>query len=138
MGTNLILFLELIVDGNLKESITINSSLTPAEILKNSDEKSSIYLEFIDEIAQFQLLQNVPNPFTYNTLIKYFSPKKEIIKWNVLNLSGQKIIQGNLESQIGMNDFEIKSEDLTTSGAYILQLITASGIFSQKIIFIKQ
>ena len=126
------------VDGNLKESITINSNLTPAEILKNSDEKSSIYLEFIDEIAQFQLLQNVPNPFTYNTLIKYFSPKKEIIKWNVLNLSGQKIIQGNLESQIGMNDFEIKSEDLTTSGAYILQLITASGIFSQKIIFIKQ
>ena len=71
-------------------------------------------------------------------LFKYFSPKKEIIKWNVLNLSGQKIIQGNLESQIGMNDFEIKSEDLTTSGAYILQLITTSGIFSQKIIFIKQ
>ena len=126
------------LNGNLKESISINSSLTPSEFIKNGEEKSSIYLEFIDEIEQYQLLQNVPNPFTYNTLVKYYAPKEELITWNVLNMNGQKVIQGILESKIGLNEFEVKSEDFTTNGAYILQLITDSGIFSQKIIFIKQ
>jgi len=61
-------------DGLLSEMLKVNSELTPALAYTKEGKEISISLNFIDE-NNFELLQNIPNPFTEKTTIPFYLPQ---------------------------------------------------------------
>jgi len=125
-------------NGNLKDVVEINSKWTKAELFRiDGDEVYNIYLDIIGDNFAINPLQCDPNPFTYYTNIKYISDKISKIHWKLIDLRGQKIKEGSQDTQIGINQFQISGESITTNGTYILQIFTDSDILTSKLIFIK-
>lgn len=125
-------------NGSLKDVVEINSKWTKAELFKiDGDEVYNIYLDIIGDSFANNPLQCDPNPFTYYTNIKYISDKISKIHWKLIDLRGQKIKEGSQDTQIGINQFQISGESITTNGTYILQIFTDSDILTSKLIFIK-
>ncbi len=97
-----------------------------AQLSKNtSDYKSSMVQASSDDLeglSSAALFQNVPNPFNYNTIIKYFIPTIESYAMiNVYDLSGSQVKSYNL-TQTGNGEIMIPASELDP-GLFIYNLI---------------
>lgn len=110
--------------NNLKS----NKGLTRAVVSKDGDEDPSS--EFRDIIAP-ELFQNMPNPFTDNTVIRYIIPQ-DIQKANLLiyNMSGKQIEQFTL-SQKGEGSVTLAGSKLE-AGMYLYSLIVDGNVIDVK------
>jgi hypothetical protein len=92
------------------ETFVVNKVTTPAE------------KEILDNKA-FMLAQNVPNPFTQNTIIKYSLPNaSDRAAIVIFNLNGALIQQFNLPMAKGTNQITVNGGSLT-AGKYIYSLL---------------
>ena len=62
--------------GLLSESLSVNSSVTAAEVYNQDLQVGEIQWEVLDAVDNaFELLQNKPNPFTDQTEISFVQPR---------------------------------------------------------------
>ena len=110
--------------NNLKS----DKGLTRAAVSKGGDDDSSS--EYRDIIAP-ELFQNMPNPFTDNTVIKYIIPQ-DAQKANLLiyNMSGKQIEQFTL-SQKGEGSVTLAGSQLE-AGMYLYSLIVDGNVIDVK------
>lgn len=93
-----------------------------------------------NEISNFQLLQNFPNPFNPSTTISFILPKDEFVKIVVFNNLGESvatILDEYLESgnyQVPFNPNKFKN---ITSGIYYYQLTSRSFLQTKKMIYLR-
>ncbi len=66
----------------------------------------------------FQVMQNTPNPVRDNANIKFTSPAEGKAKFAVFNVTGQKIIEKEISTQRGDNNFDFDANQLE-SGIYL-------------------
>lgn len=93
------------------------------------------------EPQYFQLFQNYPNPFNTQTSIEYFIESPSLVKINILNILGEKI----LELDLGLKDYGNHSAKIDLSGlpsgVYFYQLTVShsKGIYSdtKKMVLLK-
>lgn len=87
---------------------------------------------------KFELNQNYPNPFNPNTKIDFTLPKKGIVKLNVFNMLGQKVIELlNKELSAGKHSIQFNGSNLA-SGTYIYKINIAGKYYkAKKMILIK-
>ncbi len=82
--------------------------------------------------ASFRLFQNYPNPFNPSTTIKYELPEPSIVKIEVFNILGEKVIVlVNSESEDGgYHQITWNSNDsygkIVSSGIYFYRIVAAS------------
>ncbi|MBS1647351.1 MAG: T9SS type A sorting domain-containing protein [Bacteroidetes bacterium] len=69
----------------------------------------------------FELAQNSPNPVATTTNIKYTAAAEAKMKLSVYNITGQKIIEKDLQAQRGENNYVFDASPLE-SGVYIYAL----------------
>ena len=82
-------------------------------------------------LTEYQLLQNFPNPFNHETIIKFRLPKPSHIEISIHNLNGELIT--NLysgEKEEGTHQITWNAQNYS-SGVYFIQLKT--GNFNQTI-----
>lgn len=77
----------------------------------------------INEIipGQFTVMQNVPNPFIFETRIEFISPVTETYQFSVINIIGQEVYKQNINAVVGENYFDFSSYGLP-SGIYLYKL----------------
>lgn len=85
------------------------------------------------EIAdEYQLFQNIPNPFTEGTIIRFSLPKPEAVTLLVHDVAGRIVIVKETNCPAGLNEIQLRNHDLTSSGIYYYTLQTANASLTRK------
>ena len=120
-------------------STIINRPLTPSDVGPNSSDMVSSINENnnLSEKKNCHLIRNYPNPFNPSTKINYVVGINEHVKITVFNSLGQSVrtLKDDYQTR-GVYQINFNAANLP-SGIYIVQLMTSSGIDSQKILLIK-
>ena len=103
---------------------SISSSITKAEAyLSDELTVSDINLTFNDKLVDaFTLHQNVPNPFSEETLIHFSTTMKGVANVYIMNVSGQKVYDTQMQVEAGNHQIEINRDVLEASGIYYYQV----------------
>lgn len=86
--------------------------------------------------TQFTLLENVPNPFSTQTLITAESLVAAEAQFEVFDLLGQRVYTETLRLEIGRNEFTFESGDLA-NGAYFYALSSRDGKAVRRMVIAK-
>jgi len=93
-------------------------------------------ISFTDELT-FNLVQNFPNPFNPETVIKFELPKASYVKLRVYNTLGEEV--GNLineKKNAGIYSVDFNAKDLP-SGVYLYRLETNGYTQTKKMLLVK-
>jgi len=82
---------------------------------------------------KFIVAQNVPNPFTKTTKIKFISPANETYHFSVFNVVGEMLYSKNVNAIAGENFIEVSAADLY-SGIYIYKLSNGKETITKRMI----
>jgi hypothetical protein len=125
-------------DVQLSDVISINSRYTAAEAYNEAGELKDINLEFngTAATAQFELLQNTPNPFADVTAIGFTLPEATSATITISDVSGKvlRVIEGDFAR--GYNQVTVKRDELSGAGVLYYQLDTANDSATKKMILI--
>jgi len=101
----------------------------PALVWGYMDTNKSVGVK--DEIAgsipsSIELYGNYPNPFNPSTKIKYSVPESGIVNITVFNALGEEIVNTNVLSNSGLNEFNFNASNLST-GVYLYKISIGSS-----------
>ncbi|MDF1696633.1 MAG: T9SS type A sorting domain-containing protein [Saprospiraceae bacterium] len=107
----------------------------------NKIQTSTIGLDILnrteDEVHAFELLQNVPNPFTTTTEIGFVLPSKEQVSLRVMDVTGKVLIRKTGQYQKGYNSITLDVSEINSSGILYYQLDTERNSATKKMMIIK-
>lgn len=125
-------------DVTLSDVISISSRYTTAEAYNGTGELKDVVLEFngTAAAAQFELMQNTPNPFADATVIGFTLPSAETATITISDVSGKviRVIEGDFAK--GYNQVTVKRDELSAAGVLYYQLDTATDSATKKMILI--
>ena len=74
----------------------------------------------------FEVLQNIPNPFTGKTKISFNNINSENVSFSVYNIIGELVYYEDYKSKIGINEINLSYDDLGSPGIYFYSLIEST------------
>jgi hypothetical protein len=86
---------------------------------------------------QFELFQNVPNPFNAATVIGFNLPAAEVVTLKIFDLTGKLIYQTKGSFNKGYNTFSLDANELQLNGVLYYQVETELNSANRKMIIIK-
>ena len=89
------------------------------------------------EKHEFELLQNVPNPFTTATDISFVLPTDENVTLRVMDVTGKVLVNKSGRYTRGYNTITLDVSEINASGILYYQLDTERNSASKKMIIIK-
>ena len=122
----------------LSEAIRLNDRITKKEAYINGKLHDVVPGFNVNQDGQvYALYQNVPNPFTEETIIGFQLPVSERGTLEIQDASGRvvKVFEG--EFRKGYNQQKVKLADLKGPGVYFYKLNTANYSESKSFILIK-
>lgn len=112
------------------------SDLVRAEAFDSNFEANDISITSRSiESLEMELHQNVPNPFSKSTTIRYTLQESNQIKMTVYDTNGKVVISSFANGKKGINEIQISAEDLP-SGLLYYQLETEHGSITKKMIVV--
>jgi hypothetical protein len=84
------------------------------------------------EQSEYNLFQNIPNPFNESTIIRFSLPKEETVKLVIHDVTGRQLSTHEIKCHAGTNDFTIKNQELGAPGIYYYTLYTLNASFTRK------
>lgn len=84
---------------------------------------------------EYQLFQNIPNPFSDHTIIRYALPREEKVTLVIHDLTGRQILSREANGTTGINEITIRNRDLGAAGVYYYTLYTPNASFTHKMSF---
>jgi uncharacterized repeat protein (TIGR01451 family) len=100
----------------------------------------SINLNYTNDNVQADELivyQNLPNPWTESTMIKYYISNNDQVTLTVYDVNGKTLLNRSMEATPGLNSFELRNTELNTSGVMYYELTTSNKKDIQKMLLIK-
>ena len=84
--------------------------------------------------SEYQLTQNIPNPFDQTTQISAYAPRKEKGIVKVFDQAGRLLFKKELQLKSGWNTFTINSDEIPDQGLYFYSFRTANFFEVRKMI----
>lgn len=126
-------------DLQLSEVLQISSRLTQAEAYRQGAIPETPKLRFsplkVAEAAEFELFQNVPNPFQGMTTIGFYLAEASSVSFELLSLSGQRLFQLERHYEKGYQEIRISEHDITARGTLLYTLTAGKHTATRKLIF---
>jgi len=125
--------------GEVASSIWINGSLTPAEAYQKDGNPLGVKLELNNASpdTQVQLFQNEPNPFSNQTVIKFFLPQASEATITVTDVSGKIVRTIKNRYEAGMNEEILNKADLPQQSVFYYRMQTEDFIGVKKMLLIE-
>jgi subtilisin-like proprotein convertase family protein len=130
--------------GRLKEMISVGSQITEAEAYTTDGEEIELLdvtLVFgsteTDQVLEFALYQNEPNPFADQTVIGFDLPEAMPATLTLYDMSGKVVHVVEGEYSKGYNEVSLKRKDVVAGGAYYYHLQAGDFTASKKMILSK-
>ena len=140
----LTLILDVKQAGYLSEMIGMAEGDFVNEIYSASGQdivSSNLGLEILnrssESVHEFELMQNVPNPFTTTTDIGFVLPTDEYVSLRVMDVTGKVLIKKTGKYSKGYNSITLDVSEINGSGILYYQLDTERNSGSKKMIIIK-
>lgn len=128
-------------NNNLSKLIQINSDITPALSIPSSGaDEENVSIKFNNannEVREFVVLQNEPNPWTHETHIGILLPQNGDATLTVYDAMGKVYLQEDKSLKKGYNDWKLNQQLLPKSGVYFYQVDYAGQTLTKKMIFIE-
>ncbi|MGD8306292.1 MAG: T9SS type A sorting domain-containing protein [Ignavibacteria bacterium] len=106
-------------------------------IITTEIDESVLGVQSNNQLGDFKLHQNFPNPFNPSTIIRYEIPERSMISIKVYDLLGNEIVTlVEEEKQAGVHTVEFDAEDLS-GGLYFYQLTAGEFSLTNKMILLK-
>ena len=131
--------LDKISDTQVFEPINLNSSITKAEMytdLNTIETPQLIYRDLNGNENRFELYQNMPNPFSSTTEIKFILPSATQATLTITDITGKVIKVVNGQFVKGMNSIVLSSEDFDVSGFLYYTLKTTEHKATRKMVLV--
>lgn len=96
----------------LSEALALSSRYTKAEAyIDNQVHPLQLTFETAYENSSLSLAQNVPNPFSEETLISFNLPSDGQVLLRLNQISGEMVLQKRIEAKAGRNDILLRKAD---------------------------
>jgi hypothetical protein len=90
-----------------------------------------------NEVNEFALLENFPNPFNPTTSIKYRIPEDSFVELRIFDILGREIITLiNEKQEAGNHTVQFDASNLP-SGIYIYRIVSGTFTATKKMILLK-
>jgi len=129
------LFVEMKTTSQTSAFLKINENQLAAEAYVN-DEILDIDLEFRKQESGIVLYQNMPNPWSDKTDIKYFMPVSQNVVVTLYDVNGRTIYQEQKMGQQGINVLSMYKSDINQSGVFYYELVSVNTKLIHKMIII--
>jgi len=93
---------------------------------------NTVGIEVLNENV-FDLAQNIPNPSTGNTLIRFTTPREDEMELNIYNASGQLVVHKKLNAKRGLNEVPINTLNLA-DGIYVYTLNNGHKLLNKRMV----
>ena len=84
-----------------------------------------------NQMTEFRVFQNVPNPFSFRTSLSYYTPNQERIELSIYNILGVLVHQESEIAAPGKHNFSFDGSDLQP-GTYLYRVETNEDYFTGK------
>ncbi len=125
-------------EGFLSDFVRLNSNSTKAEAYTSDLEIQNLELQFKDNSkaghSDFLVYQNIPNPFTERTDIRFSLPQADKVLFSVYDLSGRLLYAEEGNYGKGNHLIRLNSEQLKSNGMLYYQLSTSLGSVTKKML----
>ncbi|MCC7027574.1 MAG: T9SS type A sorting domain-containing protein [Saprospiraceae bacterium] len=130
---------KVVEDGALSTLLNITNDVITSEAYASDESLRAVQLRFADAFDkpnkdEILLFQNVPNPFSDRSTIKYFLNNEADITLRIYDLTGRLIHQYSGQGVQGMNTLLIAKQELNLAGHYYYQLQTSKYIATKSMI----
>ncbi len=89
------------------------------------------------EMKAISLYQNIPNPWTESTRIKFYMPTSQEYNINIYDVNGRLIYKVADIAREGVNAVEVRNEIFENGGLHYYELISAKTRLINKMLFVK-
>lgn len=83
--------------------------------------------------STFDVIQNIPNPFTGSTTIKFSSPNPSSVDFVVYDMLGNKVSERKIDAESGINVINFNAEGMS-NGAYFYTITNGEKTFTKRMI----
>src|SRR5690606_8644375 len=93
--------------GTLSRVLSVTSEPTVAEAYNAEGEILDVGLAFrsdITPVAEFELLENRPNPFNESTTIIFRTPHASTASVSIFDVTGKLVYSTTVDAQVGLNE----------------------------------
>ncbi len=124
-------------DGLVSQMANINSSYTLAESYEKGGTVRPVVLEFTSPNGsiisnQFELYQNIPNPFAEGTVIRFQLPEASSATLTIFNMEGKAVKTVSGEFTKGYHELKVERSELTGNGVFYYRLQTPGNTATMK------
>jgi hypothetical protein len=125
-------------DSDLSAAVSAGSRFTKAEAYDRQGSRQEIALRFTEgntsrgALSQFELYQNVPNPFDKTTVIGFRLPEASAATLSIYDVSGKVVKEMKGEFTKGYHEIVIEKSALPSQGVYYYRLETPANTATMK------
>ena len=113
---------QVTTSGVLSDLLQVNSEIVRAEAYTTADEFIDVEMDFSPLPNQFELLQNVPNPFSEETVVGFTLPNEGVATLRVMTLYGEVLRVVTNRYPEGHNEVRFNAKDLDATGVLYYRL----------------
>jgi hypothetical protein len=120
------------VQINLKvKGTAFGNSLTIPQSLYYKFDAATVGIDEVLNLNGFTMIQNMPNPFSEKTTIKFSSPNSVNTQFEVHNLLGQTVFTEAIKANPGINTIEFNGSNLP-NGTYLFSINNGKSTITGK------
>jgi len=115
---------------------TLSSQVTKAEAYVNGREADLSLDVILDKVDRTTVFQNVPNPWSSSTEIRFYLAQDEQVKLSLYNVAGKLIYDTNGAFTKGINSFDIARSLISESGVIYYRIEAGDYIETRRMLII--
>ena len=110
--------------GDLSHTLSINSSITEAELYVNGEQTFVPELRIANPDARDELsiLSCSPNPWKDETMISFYLPKSDRVTYTLTDVNGKRVTSFSENVSAGYQSLILKSSDFAARGMIFLEV----------------
>lgn len=123
-------------DGFISDMMSFSDAVTRS-LLSEGGEETGLNLAFAepsDAKESIELYQNVPNPWSHATVVRFKLPIAQDVSFTVLDANGRTVWQQDGWMKQGINTISIDKKIITTTGVLYYQLKTEDKVLTKKML----
>ena len=113
--------------GELAHSLSINSSITDAELYGDGEQifVPQLIIDQTDLKNELDILSCFPNPWKDETTVSFYLPESDQVSFTLFDVSGREIFSTTSNLKSGHHQHQIKSSDFKARGMLLLEIKTS-------------
>ena len=127
--------------GTVSEHLRLTDRLTPGEGYTQDLQVMPVELVFDEAAGEpgsvLSLEQNIPNPFSGQTSVRFFLPEHDQVNLTILDATGRVVTERLETLDKGFHQWDIDRDELPASGIYYYRVGTGKAALTKKMILLQ-